>query len=269
MLTQGHFLFLGTGSSMGIPVIGCHCPVCRSESPCNQRLRPSGLLTIENKQILIDCGPDFRLQALRHHISKLDGLMLTHAHHDHIAGIDELRVMYMRTKTPLPCLLSEFTGADLQLRYAYIFKDPTEAMKITSRLDLQILKGERGETSFLGYNIGYFTYTQGGMPVNGFRLGNFAYVSDIRNYPETIFEDLAGVDILILSALRFDLSAFHFGIEEAIAFANRVGASHTWLTHIAHELEHEATNDYLPPNVRMAYDGLKLNFVVGPLIAPF
>jgi phosphoribosyl 1,2-cyclic phosphate phosphodiesterase len=262
MSTTGHFLFLGTGSSMGIPVIGCHCPICRSESPCNQRLRPSGLLTINKKQILVDCGPDFRLQALKYHIERLDGLMLTHAHHDHIAGIDELRVLYMRTKTPLPCLLSQFTAHDLRLRYAYIFIDPTETMKLTSRINLQILDGDRGETSFLSIPIRYFSYSQGGMPVNGYRIGNFAYVSDIRNYPETIFEDLAGVEHLILSALRYDLSAFHFGIDEAIAFSKRAGVSHTWLTHIAHELEHETTNSYLPPNVRMAYDGLELNFEI-------
>jgi phosphoribosyl 1,2-cyclic phosphate phosphodiesterase len=101
--SQGHFLFLGTGASMGIPVIGCHCSVCQSDSPCNKRMRPSGLITIDNKKFLIDCGPDFRMQALEHHIDRLDGLILTHAHHDHTAGIDELRALYLRQKIPLPC----------------------------------------------------------------------------------------------------------------------------------------------------------------------
>lgn len=260
MTNTGHFLFLGTGSSMGIPVVGCHCPVCRSESPCNQRTRPSGLLTINGKRLLIDCGPDFRLQALKHHIEHLDGLILTHAHHDHIAGIDELRVLYMRSKKPLPCLLSKHTAEDLHLRYSYIFKDPVNPMQLVSRIHLQVLEGDRGETSFVGCPIRYFTYSQGGMAVNGYRIGNFAYVSDIRDYPETIFDDLKGVEHLVVSALRFELTAFHLGINEAIDFAERAGAKHTWLTHIAHELEHEATNGYLPPNIRMAYDGLELSF---------
>jgi phosphoribosyl 1,2-cyclic phosphate phosphodiesterase len=260
MKIPGHFLFLGTGGSMGIPVIGCHCRVCTSDSPCNQRLRPSGLVTIENKKLLIDCGPDFRLQALRHHLDTLDGLLLTHAHHDHIAGIDELRIYYMRSKTPLPCLLSNKTAADLRARYSYIFDTANDLNKLTSRLALQEIVHPQGMTTFEGIPIGYMTYEQGGMLVNGFRFGNFAYVSDIRHYPENIFESLKGVEILVLSALRHTPSYFHFSIDEAIAFAKRAGAKQTWLTHIAHDLEHEETNAYLPSNVRMAYDGLELNF---------
>ncbi|MBA3957757.1 MAG: MBL fold metallo-hydrolase [Parachlamydiaceae bacterium] len=246
---------------MGIPVIGCTCSVCTSESPCNQRFRPSGLLTINQKKILIDCGPDFRNQALKHSINHLDGIILTHAHHDHVAGIDELRVFYMRQKQPIPCLLSHETTTDLRTRFHYIFKDLNPANTVTSRLDLQILEGHRGTTQFLGFPIKYFSYEQAGMHVNGFRIGNFAYVSDIRKYPNTIFEDLQGVDILVLSALRFEPTPFHLGIDEAIAFANKVGCQHTWLTHIAHELDHEKTNEYLPPNVRMAYDGLEISFL--------
>lgn len=259
---NGHFLFLGTGASMGIPVIGCRCPVCRSDSPCNKRTRPSGLITVDKQKILIDVGPDFRYQALTHHIDHIDGVFLTHAHHDHTASLDELRVFYMRSKHVLPCLLSQETALDIQTRYAYIFGDPDHPEKLISRISLQVLPGDRGETSFLGLKVSYFTYEQAKMKVTGFRLGNFAYVSDIRTYPESIFDDLKGVQVLVISALRFEPSPFHLGIDEAVDFSRRMGASSTWLTHIAHELDHEATNAYLPPNVRMAYDGLEIYFKI-------
>lgn len=244
---------------MGIPVIGCGCPVCRSGSPCNQRSRPSGVITIGKKQFLIDCGPDFRMQALKYNISHLDGLILTHAHHDHTAGIDELRVLYLRSKKHLPCLLSHDTAEEIRNRYYYIFDKPAQD-QLLPRIRLQILEDARGEVNFEGVPIRYVTYEQAGMKVNGFRFGNFAYISDIRHYPETLFEDLAGVETLVLSALRFEKTPFHLGIDEAIAFAQRLGAHHTWLTHIAHELDHEATNAYLPANIRMAYDGLELTW---------
>lgn len=244
---------------MGIPVIGCRCPVCNSESPCNQRLRPSGLITIDQKMFLIDCGPDFRTQALRHHIDHLDGVIVTHAHHDHIAGVDDLRILHMRSKTPIPFLLSEATAKDLKQRYYYFFEEDTQG-KLTARLDLHVLEGHRGEVEFQGVRIRYISYSQVGMHVNGYRFGPFAYISDIRQYPDTIFEDLRGVKILVVSALRTTSSPMHFSVDEAVEFSKRVGAEQTWLTHIAHDLDHEQTNAHLPPNVRMAYDGLEINF---------
>lgn len=262
MMTNGQFLFLGTGGSMGIPVIGCLCPVCKSESPCNHRLRTSGLVTINGKKLLIDCGPDFRIQALEHHIDHIDALLLTHSHHDHVAGIDELRVYFMRSKKSLPCLLSEETVIDIKTRYRYMFEDVIHTEKLIPRIDFQVLEGTHGTTQFQGFPIGYMSYEQAGMRITGFRFGNFAYVTDIRHYPETIFSHLEGVETLVLSALRLTSSAFHLSVDEAVAFAARVGARQTWLTHIAHELDHEQTNSYLPSNVRMAYDGLELNFQI-------
>lgn len=260
MMTKGKFQFLGTGGSMGIPVIGCNCKVCKSESPCNNRMRPSGLITIGKKRLLIDAGPDFRFQALKYHIDHLDGVLMTHAHHDHIAGIDELRVYYMRSKYPLPFLLSEETAIDLKRRYDYIFNDSSITEKLVPRLTLQTLTGTHGEVHFLDTKIGYISYEQAGMRVTGFRFGDFAYVSDISHYPESIFSHLEGIKTLVLSALRHEKSHFHLSVDEAVGFANRVGAHTTWLTHISHDLDHEETNTYLPPHVRMSYDGLELHF---------
>ncbi|PJD95662.1 MAG: MBL fold metallo-hydrolase [Parachlamydia sp.] len=260
-MTEGRFLFLGTGGSMGIPVVGCHCAVCDSGSSFNKRMRPSGLLMIGAEKILIDAGPDFRTQALKNKIDRLDGVIFTHAHHDHSAGIDDLRVFYMHTRKSLPCLMSQATFEELKHRYSYIFRaQQTSIDKLTTKMNIQLLEGERGEIDFLSVKLKYFTYEQGGMLVNGFRCGNLAFVSDIRHYPPSIFEDLADVEILIISALRFTPSPLHLTVDEAIAFADKVHAKQVWLTHLAHELDHEKTNAYLPPHVRLAYDGLEVKF---------
>ena len=260
MSSNCSFLFLGTGGSMGVPVIGCTCPVCTSNDPHNKRYRPSGLMVVDNRNFLFDCGPDFRSQALHYKINKLDGIFLTHAHNDHTAGIDELRIYSLRSHRPLPCLLSQETLKDLQARFYYIFDKESPYAKLSAKFDLHILTDERGMVDFEGLKVRYMTYLQAGMKVNGYKIGNFAYLTDIKEYPETLFEDLKGTEVLVLSSLRFTPSYLHFDVDEAVAFANRVGAKEVWLTHIAHELEHEKTNAYLPSNVKLAYDGLQINF---------
>jgi phosphoribosyl 1,2-cyclic phosphate phosphodiesterase len=257
---RGRLLFLGTGGSLGIPMVGCDCPVCSSNSPLNKRWRPSVLVKIDGKQFLIDAGPDFRSQALHYHIKTLDGVLLTHAHHDHTAGIDDLRVFYYKMRRPLPVLLSNETAEDIKMRYYYIFQSGHPYEKFTARLDLQILPASEGDTIFEGVPITYVTYEQGGMAVNGFRFGNLAYLSDIRNFPSTIFKHLIGIKILVISALRHDPSPLHFSVDEAIDFAREVGAEMVWLTHISHELDHDQTNNYLLSHIRVAYDGLEIDF---------
>lgn len=255
-------LFLGSGGSLGIPVIACPCEVCHSNHPKNKRLRPSVLLKIGEKTILIDCGPDFRTQALTHDIKSLDGVILTHSHYDHSSGVDELRVFHIFERKPLACLLSDESLKDLIQRYYYIFGDDNKN-KLTTKFDLTILPHEQGEIDWLNLHIKYFSYEQAGMQVNGFRFGNLAYVTDIRNYKDTIFSALQGLDVLILSALRFTPSPLHLSVDEAVAFANQCQAKQTWLTHISHELEHDRTNAYLPENIRLAYDGLEISFNAG------
>lgn len=246
---------------MGIPVIGCRCAVCRSGSSKDKRLRPSALLQVGNKNIVIDTGPDYRSQALRYEIDHLEGVIFTHAHFDHTAGIDDLRVYYMHKKAPLPCLLSKETADDLVMRYDYIF-DKASKDKLIPRIDLQILDNDRGTVSFLDLKVGYFTFIQAGMKVNGFRFGNLGFVSDICEYPETVFEDLKGIEVLVVSALRFDSSRLHFSIDDAVAFSQKLGVKKAWLTHVAHEVDHEQANAYLPSNIQIAYDGLAIDFLV-------
>lgn len=257
---KGSLIFLGTGGSMGVPVVGCYCKVCASTSPYNKRLRPSALIQCQSKNILIDAGPDFRIQALRERIDHLDGVIFTHAHHDHTAGIDDLRVFHRQNNRAIPCLVSQETADDLMVRYSYIFKKKNSPDCLVSKVDLHLMNGERGEISFVDFCIKYLTYMQAGMSVSGLRCGNLAFISDIKHYPDTIFEDLEGIDVLVLSALRFDKSPLHFSIDEAVEFSRQVNPKKTWLTHLAHEVSHEEANSYLPSNIRLAYDGLRISF---------
>lgn len=249
-------LFLGTGSSAGVPEIGCECAVCTSTNPRNQRLRTSALLTIQGKRFLIDVGPDFRTQALRYGVGKLDGLILTHTHYDHIAGIDELRIFYLRTKSPVPMLLSRPSMDDLKLRYNYMFHDPGPGGSMAAKFDCQVLDPKRGEVTFLGTRFRYFTYLQGGMEVTGLRHKDFAYVSDIREYPETIYEDLKDVKMLVLSALRYESSHVQLTVDEAVDFAQRIGAQKTYFVHTAHDVDYDEGSQRLPNGIEFAYDGL-------------
>ena len=256
----GKFLFLGTGASAGVPVIGCKCAVCASTSPYNHRLRPSGLLKIGGHNLLIDVGPDFRTQALKHKIDTLDGLLLTHTHYDHIAGIDDLRIYYLRSGKPLPCLLSRETFKELKDRYHYFFRPVNHAPTLSAQFEFHLLDKEMGEAEFVQTKIGYMSYFQGKMKVNGFRVGDFAYVSDLRDYDASIFAALKGVRKLVLNALQEDPSEIHLTLDEAVAFAEKVGAEETRLTHISHGLEHTGTNRKLPPKIQLGFDGLEMEF---------
>lgn len=253
---KAHFYFLGTGSSLGVPMIGCECATCRSPHPKNHRLRPSGLVHVGNKKLLIDAGPDFRTQALRMALNRLDGLLLTHAHQDHVAGLDDLRAYVYLQKARLPCLLSHETFMELNQRFAYMFKPDGGSLY----LEFEKLTEDNGSTDFCGITVHYLSYAQSGMKVTGFRIGDFAYVSDIRHYDDRVFHVLQGVKTLVLSALRHSPTIAHFSLEEGIAFSKQAGASQTYFTHIAHELEHEATNQSLPSGFTLAFDGQQITF---------
>jgi phosphoribosyl 1,2-cyclic phosphate phosphodiesterase len=260
---MNRLLFLGTGASLGIPVVGCQCPVCTSAEPRNKRLRSSVLVTVDGKQLLIDAGPDFRTQALQYDIRHLDGLIVTHEHNDHVAGLDDVRALYLTSKKPTPCLLSRETYDVLKYRYAYIFareKAMQSSAQLVSKFDITLLPAKEGIINFQGIDIGYVTYEQSGVMVNGFRFGDLAYISDIKKYEETIFDQLRGVKILVVSALRHEVSPLHFSVEDAITFARRVGAQQTWLMHIDHNIEYTSSNRTLPAGVQLAYDGLEIQF---------
>ena len=203
---------------MGIPVIGCSCETCTSSDKKNKRYRPSVLLTAGEKRFLVDIGPDYRAQALKYGIDTLDGLIVTHSHYDHIAGLDELRIYTFRQKRPVPCLLSRETYEELKVRYHYFL--PKDSVHDT-KLKFSILDEESGKTMFQALNVEYFSYIQIGMKVNGFRFNNLAYVTDIMEYDESIFDSLKGLDTLILSGRRWEKSVAHLSIGEGIDFAKK------------------------------------------------
>ncbi len=257
---QGRFLFLGTGGSMGVPVIGCPCSVCHSQLAVNCRKRSAGLITLADKVFLIDAGPDFREQALRFSVQRLDGVLLTHHHFDHVGGLDDLRIYYLIQKKPLPCLLSQDTMEELRARYHYIFRPREEGKSLTAQLDFHLLPDDFGFIDFQGVKFQYMTFSQAETKVTGYRIGTLAYVSDIREYSEELLIALKGVKTLIVSALREVPTRMHFSIDEAVAFARLVGAKQTYLTHIAHDLDHQATHAILPDDIRLGFDGLEITF---------
>lgn len=260
---KGTFLFLGTGASNGVPVIGCECAVCKSPLSQNKRKRPSGLVRVDGKVLLIDAGPDLREQALKYRIHHVDGFLLTHTHFDHIAGIDDLRAYTQMLQRPMPCLLSQETLQELQKRYAYLFEEARPNRSLCAQFTMHPLPSDRGETVFEGVRILYTSYGQSGMKVNGFRFGDFAYISDIREYDASIFPFLQGVHTLVLSAVRKTPSLLHFSVDEAVEFAKKSGVKKTWLTHLSHELDHAEMNRLLPSSVQLGFDGQELEFVYG------
>ncbi len=258
---KGKFTFLGTGASLGVPMIGCGCEVCCSTSHFNNRLRTSALVQIGRKSFLIDSGPDFRYQALRGGIEHLSGVLYTHSHHDHTAGIDDLRPFHFMTDSPIPLLGLQETIEDIKKRFYFLFKPTLDGN--TARLKEFFLPERKGKVIFQDVEISYYTYYQDNMPVNAFRFGDLAYVSDIKDYQSDIFDWLKGVKTVVVSALRYTPSLIHLSVDEAVDFVNRSGAARGWLTHTSHDLEYEKTNACLPSHVQLAYDGLELEFEEG------
>ncbi len=251
------FRFLGTGSSMGVPLIGCPCKVCRSSSNKNKRLRVSALIEAGQKRFLIDAGPDFRQQALAYHIDRLDGVLLTHTHYDHIGGLDELRVYNFLQKSPLALLLSEHSFEDLKNRCRHLFPQE-KPLNLSAQFEYYVLRKNNGKTTFLDMDLDYFTFKQGDAFVTGYRFKNFAYVSDIKEYDEKILSHLHDLDYLILSAVRKEKSPVQFNFDEAFAFIEKVRPKKTYLMHLAHEIDYEKEEKSLPENVFLSYDGLSL-----------
>jgi phosphoribosyl 1,2-cyclic phosphate phosphodiesterase len=259
---DGQLTFLGTGTSMGVPTLGCECAVCTSIDAHDRRLRPSVLVRWNETEkggreraVVIDTGPDFREQALRAGLKRVDAVFYTHSHADHILGLDDLRPLSFiafREGGPIPLYASEETRAVLERVYEYTFSAhanyPTRA-----KVKLELL-GERNPVH--GVEFLRVPVQHGEMEIVGFRFGSAAYLTDVSAIPEGSFALLEGLDQLVLSALRHKPHPSHATVEQALGWARRIGAKQTWLTHIAHELGHEETNRALPAGVALAYDGL-------------
>jgi len=258
---EGQLTFLGTGTSMGVPTLGCSCAVCASDDPHDKRLRPSVLLRWHERGrervAIIDTGPDFREQALRNGLTRVDAVFYTHSHADHIMGLDDLRPLSFtayREDGPIPLYVSAETAAVLEHIYDYTFS-PQATYPNRARVQIHPL-AER--IAIHGVEFLRIPIMHGQMEIAGFRFGNAAYLTDVSDIPEQSFALLKGLDHLVLSALRHKPHPTHATVEQALGWARRIGAKQTWLTHIAHELGHKQTNQALPAGVALAYDGLTL-----------
>ena len=249
------FTLLGTGTSHGVPVLTCHCPVCTSPDPRNHRLRCSALLRFDGRAILIDTATEFRLQGIRAGLDRLDAVLFTHSHTDHIAGLDDVRVFSEIQGQPVPCYGSSECLEDIQRRFSYIFEQ-TQWGGSKPRLDMIPIDGP---LTLYGVEFQPVPVLHGGLEVLGFRFGNAAYVTDCNRISESSMEMLRGLDLLVLDALRWNPHPTHFNIKQALEVVDRLRPARCYLTHTTHDLEYTATNAVLPPGVELAYDGLTLD----------
>ena len=246
--------FLGTGTSTGVPTIACRCKVCTSTDPRDQRTRPSVLVEFDGRVVLIDTTPDFRQQALREKMERLDAVVFTHGHADHVLGLDDTRVFYFRQQVPLPIWADQRSMETLRRIFIYIFNG-TYKYEGVGKLDPHLIDGP---FELWGLRMVPVPVLHGDLPVLGFRFDSAAYVTDFSTIPETSLPLLEGLDVLILDALRHKPHPTHSNLEQSLALVERLKPRQALFTHIAHELGHEETNALLPPHVRLAYDGQRV-----------
>ena len=252
-----HITFLGTGTSAGVPVIACDCGTCRSDDPRDKRWRPSLALGLDDgTSVLVDASPDLRAQALRFQLTRVDAILLTHAHADHVLGLDDVRIYNFRQGGAIPCYGAARTLDRVRRMFDYVFDPATPRGGGLPQLALRELAGP---FSLGGATIIPVPLLHGTLPVLGFRIGAFAYLTDCNAIPDASWPLLEGLDILVLDALRHKAHRTHFTVEQAVAAARRIGARRTLFTHMTHDLPHAATCAALPAGVSLAYDGLELD----------
>jgi phosphoribosyl 1,2-cyclic phosphate phosphodiesterase len=245
--------FLGTGTSTGVPAVGCRCDVCTSEDPRDKRLRASVLVEYNGRAIVVDTGTDFRQQALRIGLDRLDAVLFTHAHADHIFGLDDIRPFNFRTGRPVPCFADERTWKDLRRVYEYIFR-PTSYGGVP-QIDVNVVDGS---FDLFGRRVDPYYVIHGRLPVLAYRFGAAAYVTDCNEIPDETVDGLKGLDVLVIDGLRFADHPTHMTIAKALEYVERIAPARAYLTHMNHEIGHAAVNGSLPSGVELAYDGLVL-----------
>lgn len=253
-------VLLGTGTSTGVPMIGCDCDVCCSPNPRNNRTRTGVAVHAPDGTFLIDTSPELRVQLLRERIPLAHAVIFTHGHVDHLFGLDDTRLFPFRLGHPLPLYLEESTETTLRGAFSYAFqKRPPEAKGWSiPQFDLRRIGEEPFE--LLGQTIEPVRLLHGRLPVLGFRLNDVAFCTDVSTIPEDSWSKLEDLDVLVLDALREKPHPTHFSIDQALEVVERLRPKQTWLTHISHGLEHELTNSRLPANVQLAYDGLRIPY---------
>jgi phosphoribosyl 1,2-cyclic phosphate phosphodiesterase len=259
---KARVIVLGSGTSHGVPMIGCTCSVCRSTDPRDRRTRPSIFVDVDaGPAILVDTSTDLRQQALTHGLSRVDAILYTHSHADHIMGLDDVRRFNVIQQGAIPAYADERTAADLRRAFSYVFNPSGEKGGGIPQMSLTTIDGRFNVGSIEIQPVPIF---HGARPILGFRFGSFAYLTDCNRLDEAAWPLLEGIDILILDALRQRPHPTHFTVAEALQVVDRVKPRQTYFTHVCHDLPHEATNASLPTGVELAYDGLALTIEVEP-----
>ena len=245
--------FLGTGTSTGVPAVGCPCEICRSDDPRDKRLRASVLLEFEGRAVVVDTGTDFRQQALRAGLARLDAVLFTHDHADHIFGLDDIRPFNFRTRRPIPCYADERTWTGLRRVYEYAFKPAYYGG--LPQIEAHVVDGP---FDLFGLTIVPMYVIHGRLPVVAYRFGSGAYVTDCNEIPDETVAGLQGLDVLVLDGLRYAEHPTHMTIPKALEYIERIGPRRAYLTHMNHEVRHEQVSGQLPAGVELSYDGLVL-----------
>ena len=259
---KARVIVLGSGTSHGVPMIGCTCAVCRSADPRDRRSRPSIYLDVEGgPAILVDTSTDLRQQALANGIDRVDAILFTHSHADHIMGLDDVRRFNVMQAGAIPAYADERTATDLRRSFSYVFNPPHEKGGGIPEIALTTITGP---FNVGGVGIQPVPIFHGARPILGFRFGGLAYLTDCNRLADEAWPLLDGVDVLILDALRHRPHPTHFTVAEALQVVERIQPRQTYLTHVCHDLAHAATNQSLPPGVELAYDGLALTIETAP-----
>ncbi len=254
--SRTNITILGTGTSQGIPVIGCDCKICTSTDDKDKRLRVSVLVSINEKNMVVDAGPDFRQQMLRTNMKELHAILLTHAHNDHIIGLDDVRPFNFRQKGDIPIYASEFVISQVRERFSYIFsKNPYPG---SPQLDLQQIPKDR-HLAIEGVTIQPIEAMHGSLPVYGFRFGDFTYLTDIKTISEKERLKAKYSKVLVLNALHHKEHHSHLNLKQALELIEELSPEQAYLTHLSHNMGlHAEVSKYLPPNVGLAYDGQQI-----------
>jgi phosphoribosyl 1,2-cyclic phosphate phosphodiesterase len=249
--------FLGTGTSSGVPMIGCDCAVCRSLDPRDQRLRVAVHVAVEGRSIVIDTGPDFRQQMLRARVSHLDAVLFTHEHKDHTAGLDDIRAFNFRQQQEMPVYAEPRVLNQLKQEFAYIFAE--QKYPGVPQVRLHPIEADDQPFDVVGVSVQPLRALHYRLPVLGFRIGGFAYLTDANFIGPETMQQLRGADTIVLNALRREPHISHFTLDQAVEVLKNLGPRRAYLTHISHQLgRHREVEAELPPWIRLAYDGLKI-----------
>ncbi|MCK5742655.1 MAG: MBL fold metallo-hydrolase [Chlorobi bacterium] len=247
---------LGSGTSSGVPTIGCDCPVCTSDDEHDKRLRSSILVESATTRVLIDTSPDFRQQMLKYNIQNIDAVLFTHSHFDHIGGFDDIRAINYHTHRPLPIYLNETTLENLKRTFYYSFERPDQIGGGVPMVEVNLINDKPFRIGDIDFNP--IKLLHGKLDVLGYRINDFAYCIDTNNIPEESYAKLENLEVLIIDALRYTTHPTHFSVDEALFEIEKINPQQSYLTHIAHQIMHRDLDQKLPENINISYDGLQI-----------